>query len=80
MTQLTTTLGTAVGALAAGGTVKVVQVLGAADFAPGTSSTPGSQLPRTGQDNLLLSALAALLIALGLGLRNWFVQPSRLDV
>ena len=81
MTQLTSTLGSAVGALSAGGTIKVVQVLGAADFAPGGgSSTPGSQLPRTGQDNLLLSALAALLIALGLGLRNWFVQPSRLNV
>ena len=69
MNQLATTLSLGVGVLASPTTVKVAEVLAAANFRGGsaTTGTPGPTLPRTGGDStvpLLLAATAAAAAAI----------------
>lgn len=69
MNQLATTLSLGVGILASPTTVKVAEVLAAANFRGGavTTGTPGPTLPRTGGDStmpLLLAATAAAAAAI----------------
>lgn len=79
MNQLATTLSLGVGVLASPTTVKVAEVLAAANFrgVSTTTGTPGPTLPRTGGDStmpLLLTAMAAALAAIGV--RRLLTRPA----
>lgn len=79
--------------LGGGGGVGIASLLGTSEFAPSTSGAPGTgtgsgtpgegnrSLPATGRNSTLpMTAFAMLLIALGLGFRQWIhmpVQPIR---
>lgn len=85
MTTMEGLLGSGTQAAAGGAGVRVAQVLGTSEFAVGAAGFGGDpdsgddtsrSLARTGSnDSLPMTALAALLIALGLGLREWTRMP-----
>lgn len=91
MRTLTTQTNTSsAGALGDGGTVRLASIDNSADFAPqlttgpggGTGTGTGTENPRnslaaTGANSTIpLTALAMLLIALGLGFREWVRMPA----
>lgn len=91
MRTLTTQTNTSsAGALGDGGTVRLASIDNSADFAPqlttvpgdGTGTGTGTESPRnslaaTGANSTIpLTALAMLLIALGLGFREWVRMPA----
>ncbi|HEX2039207.1 MAG TPA: hypothetical protein VHF47_05680 [Acidimicrobiales bacterium] len=91
MDDLKVALGTT-RSLGGGGSVRLAHVLGTSEFAAATSGTGGPgggtgggtpgeadrSLPATGRNGTLpLTALATLLVALGLGFRNWVHMPVR---
>lgn len=91
MTTLTTQTNTgSAGALGDGGTVRLASIDNSSDFAPqlttapggGTGTGTGTESPRTSlaatgaNSTIPLTALAMLLIALGLGFREWVRMPA----
>lgn len=91
MRTLTTQTNTSsAGALGDGGTVRLASIDNSADFAPqlttvpggGTGTGTGTESPRTSlaatgaNSTIPLTALAMLLIALGLGFREWVRMPA----
>jgi len=75
---------TEAGALADGGNVTLASITSTSNFAPSLPVTPGTgtendrSLAATGSNNAVpMTALAMLLIALGLGFREWVRMPLR---
>ncbi|HVF75019.1 MAG TPA: hypothetical protein VM938_08215 [Acidimicrobiales bacterium] len=74
---------TEAGALADGGNVTLASITSTSNFAPSAPIIPGTgtendrSLAATGTNAVPLTALAMLLIALGLGFREWVRMPVR---
>lgn len=77
MRSLSASLGTGVTALGQGATVKVGEVLSAADFAAATTSAPVEELPKTGGTQTFMAGLALLLGLAAYGFRRYVFADAQ---
>ena len=85
MGTLGTTLNNTAAPAAGGASVTIASITSTSEFAPAIGGAPGNETDRSlaatgSNDTLPMTALALLLVALGLGFREWVTMPLRARV